>query len=77
MQKKYFLYLKNDAHESEDGDLLQLEDTHAVPHFPQLTLDEVRELTFGVYQVKQAENYVCSHMDEDGNYEVNKTIVEI
>ncbi len=50
--------------------MLPLEDTHAVPNFPKLTEDEVRSLTFGVYQVKQAENYVNSHLDEDGNYEV-------
>ncbi|XP_053391975.1 uncharacterized protein LOC128554692 [Mercenaria mercenaria] len=35
---------------------------------PRLTLNELREVTFGVYQLKQAQNYTYEHYNENGDY---------
>lgn len=36
--------------------------------FPELSLDDLRILFFGVYQIKQARPYVEEHLDDDGSY---------
>ena len=36
--------------------------------FPRLTIDDLRRITIGVYQLKQAASYTREHIDEDGNY---------
>ncbi len=51
--------------------MTEIDDDTAVPEFPVLSEDEVRDITWGVYQVAQAKNYCNTHMDEDGNYEVS------
>ncbi len=42
-----------------------------VPNFPILTEDEVRAITFGVYQVHQAKLYADEHLKEEGKYLVS------
>lgn len=36
--------------------------------FPQLTIDDLREITLGTYQIKQAASYTAEHLDDDGKY---------
>ncbi|CAF1652082.1 unnamed protein product, partial [Didymodactylos carnosus] len=36
--------------------------------FPILSENYIRELTFGVYQIKQAKSYTSEHLDQNGNY---------
>ncbi|XP_065213296.1 uncharacterized protein LOC135840599 [Planococcus citri] len=38
--------------------------------FPQLTVDELRGITIGIYQLKQAKSYTVEHVDGDGMYEL-------
>lgn len=38
----------------------------AVPNFPSLTENSLRDLTFGVYQLKQAPAYVDQHLTKGG-----------
>ncbi|XP_076081629.1 uncharacterized protein LOC143052466 [Mytilus galloprovincialis] len=38
--------------------------------FPVLSMDKLREITMGVYQLKQAPNYVREHEGEDGKFEL-------
>lgn len=38
--------------------------------FPKLTMSELRELTFGVYQLKQAPSYLADTINEDGEYDI-------
>ena len=38
--------------------------------FPELSLDELREITMGVYQMKQATCYTNEHLTEDALYEL-------
>ncbi len=41
-----------------------------VLHFPRMSQDDIRALTFGVYQLNQARRYAEEHL-KDGTYEVN------
>lgn len=45
-----------------------LDASEACPLFPQLSEDEIRELTLGVYQVKLARSYTQEHCSHDGSY---------
>lgn len=36
--------------------------------FPRLTWDELRELTLGIYQLKQSQSYTQEHLNEKGIY---------
>lgn len=36
--------------------------------FPRLTINDLRRITIGVYQLKQAASYTREHIDDDGNY---------
>ncbi len=45
-------------------------DATAVPTFPRLDEAYIRKLTFGVYQLKQANNYADEHL-QNGAYEVS------
>ena len=38
--------------------------------FPELSLDDIKEITMGVYQMKQARCYTNEHLTEDGLYEL-------
>ena len=38
--------------------------------FPEWTKDEVRVLTMGIYQLKQAKFHTNEHFDENGSYEM-------
>src|SRR5258705_10082031 len=48
---------------------LSITNPDALPDFPVMTEQEVRTLTFGVYQVKQARSYTSEHLNKDGHYE--------
>ncbi|MCG7879800.1 MAG: transposase family protein, partial [Candidatus Thiodiazotropha endolucinida] len=47
----------------------KIDDTE-LESFPELTEDELRDLTMGVYQLKQAKAYTDEHFDENGSYEI-------
>lgn len=47
-----------------------LDASAACPLFPQLSEDEIRELTLGVYQVKLARSYTQEHCSHDGSYDI-------
>jgi hypothetical protein len=38
--------------------------------FPEISLDDMRALFFGSYQIKQARTYVEEHLDPDGDYTI-------
>ena len=38
-------------------------------NFPKLSEDFIRNLTFGVYQLKQSKSYTQEHLNDDGEYE--------
>ena len=40
----------------------------SLPDFPRLTLDELRYITLGVYQLKQAKSYTEENLSDDGMY---------
>ena len=46
------------------GDWVRLDAGH-VPHFPRITEEQLRELTFGTYQIKLAPSYVQDKMTRD------------
>lgn len=41
-----------------------------VEDFPRLTLDELRYITMGVYQLKQSRSYTAEHLQDDGLYKL-------
>ena len=45
---------------------------NVIPEFPQLTLDNLRSITLGVYQIKQARHYTDEHMMANGDYQVQQ-----
>ena len=50
--------------------------------FPIISLDELREITMGVYQLKLAPNYSREHQSEEGDYELlvhkeNATLLKV
>ena len=45
-------------------------DVSEMPDFPQLNENELRELTMGVYQIRQAKCYSKEHQTETGKYEI-------
>ncbi|XP_041357860.1 uncharacterized protein LOC121374814 [Gigantopelta aegis] len=62
----------------EDNDLLKkkslfknLDDaTVELQNFPKLNMDQLRDITIGVYQLKQASSYSREHVDDNGEYAV-------
>lgn len=44
-------------------------DDDALEDFPKLSEDHLRDITLGVYQLKQAKSYTQEHLSEDGKYE--------
>lgn len=47
-----------------------LDASEACSSFPRLSVDEIRELTLGVYQVKLARSYTQEHCSHDGGYDI-------
>ena len=45
-------------------------DASEMPDFPQLNEAELRDLTMGVYQIRQAKSYTKEHQTDDGKYEI-------
>ena len=41
-----------------------------MPDFPQLNETELRDLTMGVYQIRQAKFYTKEHQTKSGKYEI-------
>lgn len=39
-------------------------------NFPVLSLDDMRTITLGIYQIKHAENYSREHLKDGGSYEI-------
>lgn len=39
-------------------------------YFPLITEDEIRDLTFDIFQLKQAPSYTFEHLAEEGHYEI-------
>ena len=50
--------------------------SEAIEDFPRLSLDNLMELTLGVYQMKQAKAYAIEHIDPGGSYEVKVAMKE-
>ena len=44
--------------------------TQSFDNFPEFTEDELKDLTMGIYQLKQAKSYTDEHFDEKGSYEI-------
>ena len=42
----------------------------AILNFPQLSEEDLRSLTMGIYQLKQSYSYSVEHCDEEGLYEI-------
>ena len=42
-----------------------------IQSFPRLTKNDLRALTLGVYQIKQAKAYTVEHMSADGSYRIS------
>ena len=53
-----------------------LDATEAIEDFPRLSLDNLIELTLGVYQMKQARAYAIEYVGRSGSYEVKVTMNE-
>ncbi|XP_062608957.1 uncharacterized protein LOC134270728 [Saccostrea cucullata] len=53
---------RRSAYRKLDGESLQ--------DFPRLSLDILRSITLGVYQIKQAPNYAREHISEEGNFDL-------
>lgn len=52
----------------------------SVPNFPQLTMEDLKRITLGTYQLKIAEQYIKHHIKEDSNFGIfihreNKNII--
>ena len=58
------------GHLSSRGKWTVLDSEEAVPEFPKLTQADLRALTFGTYQLKQAKSYTKEHMSEEGDYDI-------
>lgn len=43
----------------------------AVPDFPSLCIQQLQDMTYGTYQLKQAKSYTREHMSEDGEYSID------
>ncbi|XP_061170430.1 uncharacterized protein LOC133179753 [Saccostrea echinata] len=48
----------------------------AAINFPALSEEDVRQLTFGTYQIRQANSYIREHIDETGQYAIDVSYVE-
>ena len=53
-----------------------LDASEAIADFSRLSLDDLMELTLGVYQVKQPKAYAIEHIDPNGSYEVKVAMKE-
>lgn len=47
-----------------------LVDSKTLCDFPSLSLEDLRNITMGVYQIHQAPFYVKEHLDEDGTFQL-------
>lgn len=48
----------------------EIMDASEIPDFPQLNKTELRDLTMGVYQIRQAKSYSKEHQSDAGKYEI-------
>ena len=56
---------------SRGGHWVVMSSDAAAPGFPQISEDQLYELTHGIYQLKQAVHYTNEHFDQHGDYEVH------
>lgn len=62
LQKKNNILRKKEAYQSiESIDLVD---------FPKLSVDDLRDITLGVYKINQSMAYTKEHMKDDGSYEL-------
>ena len=45
-------------------------DASEMPEFPQLNEEELRDLTIGVYQIREAKSYSKKHQTDAGKYPI-------
>jgi len=50
------------------GVWVKMDATEAIPQFPKMSEEDIRNITFGVYQLKLAHSYTQEHLSEDGDY---------
>ncbi|XP_033729800.1 uncharacterized protein LOC117318996 [Pecten maximus] len=50
------------------GVWVKLDASDVVPQFPKLSEEDVRNITFGVYQLKLTQSYTQEHLTDDGDY---------
>ncbi|CAG2205759.1 unnamed protein product [Mytilus edulis] len=62
--------LKDKALGKRSREWVPLHDCKHYDNFPKLTVDYLRSLTFGVYQLYQAPNYADQHLDNDGDIDI-------
>ncbi|CAF1193920.1 unnamed protein product [Didymodactylos carnosus] len=48
----------------------QLDAFGALSDFPLLSMEQLNDLTFGIFQLKQAKSYTIEHLSADGQYVV-------
>ena len=53
-----------------------LDASDCVEDFPRFSLDDLMDLTLGVYQLKQANSYTIEHLDFDSSYHVKVVVHE-
>ena len=56
---------------SSRGRWTSMDAKDAVPDFPQMSIKQLQEITFGTYQLKQAKSYTREHTNEDGEYSID------
>ncbi|XP_069130365.1 uncharacterized protein [Argopecten irradians] len=48
----------------------KLDAADAVPDFPSMSEEELRDITIGIYQLQMAKHYTQEHMTEDGRFQI-------
>jgi hypothetical protein len=69
MDNELKIYLEQNNLITKRSNYSPIESTY-LTDFPELSLDELREITIDVYQMKQAPCYTNEHLTEDGLYEL-------
>lgn len=69
MDNELKVFLEDNGLITKRSDYKSLESAD-IMDFPQLTLDDLRTITMGIYQLKQAPCYTKDHLNEDGQYEL-------
>lgn len=62
--------IENENLARRTGDWKKMDADDAVPNFPTMTEEELRNITLGVYQLKMARGYAQEHLNEEGDYAI-------